>query len=231
MTMVRAIAVILMAAGMAGHSRVAFDVQWASDLKLARLSDASERLRAPFDAPVMLRSGSRSVEAGNCAALLRYQRAGFAPLSDRDRAVTQSLLVDCFAVEALSRAKKARVSFLRTLRLTPESLEVLPPTVAPIISDEDRQNAVDAASKGLSWKQFDPSATASGKGDAITVLSDDTQTIVKICGRGDFNGDGIDDLLLRVDTAALHGTYRVSRLLLLTKTRSGGPIRMIREFT
>jgi len=229
MTMAWAIAAILMAAGMGGHS--GFDVQWASELKMARLSDAAERLRAPFDAPVMLQSGGQRVEAGNCAALLRDEKAGFAPLSDRDRAVTQSLLADCYAVEALSRAKKARISFLRTLRLAPESLEVLPPTLAPIISDEDRKNAAGAASKGLSWKQFDPSATASGQGDAITVLSDDTQTIVKIYGRGDFNGDGIDDLLVRVDTAALHGTYRASRLLLLTKTRGGRAIQMIREFT
>jgi hypothetical protein len=141
------------------------------------------------------------------------------------------MAVECLAIQAIQLAKPAHVSFLRTFRLGPDALGLLPPDLAPVISSTDRENARRASAKGLFWKQFHPAATATPEGNALAVLEDDTRTLVKIYGRGDFNKDGIDDLLVRVDTAALHGTYRTSRLLLLTRIRAKGPIKTIREFT
>ena len=229
----RRVAALFLFAVVIGASprRAGFEVQWASALRLARPSGAMERLRQPFDSPLSFKNGSQSLQAGNCVDLLAYRRSGFTPVSDRDAGIAQSLIVDCLAVKALSRATAPRESFLRPFRLDPSALELLPPNLAPTISDEDSQKVQNAAAKGRSWKQFDPSATASGEGESFSVLSADTQTTVKIYGRGDFNGDGIDDLLVRVDTAEMHGTYRTSRLLLLTRTRSNGVLRMIREFT
>jgi hypothetical protein len=209
----------------------ALEVQWASELKLSRPSKAMERLREPLDSPLSFKHGSQTLQARNCLDLLAYRRSGFTPVSDRDAGIAQSLIVDCLAVKALSRATAPRESFLRTFRLDPQALTFLPVNLVPIISGEDRQKVQNAAAKGMSWKQFDPAATASGQGESFAVLSEDTQTTVRIYGRGDFNGDGIDDLLVRVDTAATHGTYRTSRLLLLTRSRSDGVLRMIQELT
>jgi hypothetical protein len=189
-----------------------------------------ERLREPFDSALPFRKGDQRLKARNCADLIAYRKSGFTPVSDRDAGIAQSLIVDCLAVKALYRATVPRESFLRAFHLDRSALDLLPPNLAPVISDEDRQKAQSAAAKGMSWKQFDSSATASVLGESLAVLSDDTRTTVKIYGRGDFNADGFDDLLVRVDTAAMHGTYRTSRLLLLTKTRSDGILRMIREF-
>jgi hypothetical protein len=222
----------MFAAVMGGSpSPAGFEVWWASELRLVRPSKAMERLREPFDSPLPFKNGGQSLEARNCIDLLRYRGSGFAPVSDREAGITQSLVVDCLAVKALYHARAPRVSFLRTFRLDAQALGILPPDLAPIISDEDRQKVHKAASKGMSWKQFDPSATASVQGESFAVLSEDTRTTVKIYGRGDFNADGIDDLLVRVDTAAVHGTYRTSRLLLLTRTRNDGVLQLIREFT
>jgi hypothetical protein len=207
-----------------------FEVQWASDLRLARPSKAMERLREPFDSALPFKNGEQRLAAKNCADLIAYRKSGFTPVSDRDAGIAQSLIVDCLAVKALYSATVPRESFLRAFHLDLHALELLPPNLAPIISDEDRQNVRSAAAKGMSWKQFDSSASASVQGESLAVISDDTRTTVKIYGRGDFNADGIDDLLVRVDTAAMHGTYRSSRLLLLTKTRRDGILRMIREF-
>src|SRR5580698_6717478 len=208
-----------------------FEVKWAPELALADQSQTTRRLQAPFDSPVTLRHAEQSVQSANCASLLRYRDLGFTPSSDRDASVVQSMAVDCLAIQAIQLAKPAHVSFLRTFRLGPDALGLLPPDLAPVISSTDRENARRASAKGLFWKQFHPAATATPEGNALAVLEDDTRTLVKIYGRGDFNRDGIDDLLVRVDTAALHGTYRTSRLLLLTRIRAKGPIKTIREFT
>ena len=228
----RVAALFVFAAVMCGSPpRAGFEVQWASELRLARPSQAMQRLREPFDSPLPFKNGGQSLAAGNCIDLLGYRGSGFTPISERDTATAQSLAVDCLAVRALSTATAPRESFLRSFRLDPQALGLLPPNLAPIISDEDRQTVQNASAKGMSWKQFDPSAIASGQGDSFAVLSEDIRTSVRIYGRGDFNADGIDDLLLRVDAAALHGTYRTSRLLLLTRTRRDGVLRMVREFT
>jgi hypothetical protein len=221
---------LMFAAVMYGSPNSAvFEVQWASDLRLARPSKAMERLREPFDSPLPYKNANQRLEAGNCVDLIAYRKSGFTPNSDRDAGIAQSLIVDCLAVKALYRATVPRKSFLRAFHLDLQAFELLPPNLAPIISDEDRQKVQSAAAKGISWKQFDSSASASVQGESLAVLSDDTRTTVKIYGRGDFNADGIDDLMVRVDTAAMHGTYRTSRLLLLTKTRSDGILQMIRE--
>jgi hypothetical protein len=226
----RVSALLLFSGLMGGASNPAgFEVQWTSELALADQSKATQRLHAPFDSPVTLRHAGQSVQSPNCASLLQYRDSGFTPTSDRDTQVVQSLAVDCLAIQALQHAKSARVSFLRTFRLDPEALGLLPADLAPVISAEERESNRTAAAKGLSWKQFDPAATATVEGEALSVVAADTRTIVKIYGRGDFNFDGIDDVLVRVDTAALHGSYRSSRLLLLTRIRANAPIWTIRE--
>jgi hypothetical protein len=206
-----------------------YEVQWAPELALTDLARISQRLDKPFDSPLTLKRSGQTVKCANCASLLQRRRTGYATVPESDAQAVQSLAVDCLAIEAVGRARPARTSFLRALRFGPETLSLLPPGLAPSISNEDRDKAQSATAKGLSWKQFDPAATASPDGSGLVVVSDDIRTLIKIYGRGDFTGDGIDDLLLRVDTAALHGSYRSSRLFLLTRSSPSATLRIARE--
>jgi len=71
-----------------------FEVQWASDLRLARPSKAMERLREPFDSALPFKNGEQRLAAKNCADLIAYRKSGFTPVSDRDAGIAQSLIVD-----------------------------------------------------------------------------------------------------------------------------------------
>lgn len=212
-------------------SQTALDVQWAPELGLKNRSEVIQRLRIPFELPLTLHRAGQSVRAIDCASLLQYRTSGFKAASDPDAQVVESMAVDCRAIQALQRGRPPRTSYLRAFHLDLAAMNSLPPDLAPVLSGEDRDNVRKADSMGLSWKQFDSSATASVERDALVVLSSDIRTGVKICARGDFNRDGIDDLLVRVDTAALHGTYRGSRLFLLTRMRPNAVLKLVREIT
>src|SRR5690606_20951441 len=53
---------------------------------------------------------------------------------------------------------------------------------------------------------------------------------VRLKARGDFNRDGVEELLLVSSEAATGGSYRAERPLLLTRRQPGGPIELLEEF-
>ena len=52
---------------------------------------------------------------------------------------------------------------------------------------------------------------------------------LSIYGRGDFDGDGIEDVLVRRDGFAQGGSYQEFGLFLLTRTAAGAPFKVLRS--
>lgn len=131
----------------------------------------------------------------------------------------------------LTQAKPSRVSYLSGFRFDEQSLRILPPTMGIHVSDESVQSARAAETKGKSWADTDPGARIKPYGlFAATVRGKDFIEKLEIEARGDFNADGIEDIVIRTGDALIEGTYRSSRVFILTRKGPGARLTTLQQW-
>ncbi len=198
-------------------------VQYNARLNVTSGADLDKRLRAPF-------SNDTAHPAGilNCTQLLarqgRVQQA-----SGQEFQAERSTLVGCIVLRELRRAVPARSSFVRVLTWDEHLLPLLPAQLAITVSAEATRAAGAAADQGRSWQNFDPSiaSSISSKGpDEIVVTGNGFIERLVLWGRGDFDGDGLEGLLVQSFDTLTEGTYRNTRLFVLTRHSSDGQLSL-----
>jgi len=209
-----------------------YAVQYSSRLNLSSASEIDQRLDAPFaegtahpagvDSCTQLLAKCGPALPGNCAS---RSSSG----SDRDLQAQKSTLVDCLILRELQHATPATSSHVVELKWDEHILPLLPPQLAINVSAESIRKAKAAATRGQSWPDFDKSAAASTDGpDQIVVQGDGFLERLILWGRGDFNGDGIEDLLVQSLDTLTKGTYRNTRLFILTRKTPRGKLSVVR---
>ena len=107
----------------------------------------------------------------------------------------------------------------------------LPVGFASIPSARDHERALaDPALR--TWSDYaGPMAFEAGDATSGTYREEGGQTTtIALLARGDFNGDGIGDALLQSHEAASGGSWRTSRLFLVTQRTQDGPIELLETF-
>lgn len=143
---------------------------------------------------------------------------------------------ECFALDALSRATPAASSFLSEFELNGEALSVLPPFFRPVGGCGYLVTAWLANRDGVSWAEFrhrDPYYAVTGvrtlSETEIQIDADYWSTHVELYGRGDFDGDGWEDLLIRTIDRFRDG-FDGSHLFLLVRDGPASNLRIVWEY-
>ena len=203
-------------------------VTWSSALGLAGIEDIDARLQKPFDDAFETQRAGKPIPMKNCADFLAAGKDWRAATEQSTLALKSAGIV-CLALEALKGAMPSKSSNLTGFKLDGNALDMLPPALGPVVSLDD-EKALQAAS-GKSWKEFTPAATGSvNAAGTLVVIFPGWRIKLTEYARGDFNGDGIEDLLVRDDVAATEGTYGESRLFLLGRTSPGGILQVEKQF-
>jgi hypothetical protein len=187
-----------------------------------------QRLDAPF-----AEGAAHPAGVLNCAQLLDPRsNASETRGSDRQRQAERSTIADCLVLQELWSAKPARASYLHEVRWDARVLPLLPPQLAITVSAESERAAGAAAGRGQTWLDFNPSAAAQAgarRPDEIVVTGKGFVERLILWGRGDFNGDGLEDLLVQSLDTLTEGTYRNTRLFVLTRRTADGPLSVVRS--
>ena len=202
-----------------------FRVEYGRRLKVSSQSELEQRFHAVFAEGMAHPAG-----VSNCAQLLR--------LGDRSRETTgrasefeaeRSTTVECLVLQQLLSAKPAHSSYVHDLQWDKHVLPLLPPQLAVTVSDEAKRAAKEAALKGESWPDFDRSVSANQKGpDGIVVSGNGFREQLILWGRGDFMGDGTEDLLVQSRDTLTEGTYRNVRLFVLSRRTAKGRLSVVK---
>ena len=143
---------------------------------------------------------------------------------------------ECFALDALSRAKPATSSFVNEFELNADALSLLPPLFRPVGSCGYLRSSWLANRDGRSWTEFrhrDPYYAVEGvRPLSETELEIDAEAWsvrVELYGRGDFNGDGREDLLLRTIDRFRDG-FDESHLFFLVRDGPTSTLRIAWEY-
>jgi hypothetical protein len=140
-----------------------------------------------------------------------------------------STAVDCLALSMLQSAQPARTSLLGDMGASADPSSVLPPELGMVDFDDEheRSRARAAAARCESWHTHDPGVRL-GRADSEgwQVRTKYWTGTVTPYGRGDFDHDGYEDLLVVRIAKANGGSYAGTVLFLLTKTNADACLRV-----
>lgn len=218
-------------------------VKWSAAVAGPTRADLERALDKPLAYPWHMfdRKTKQRHEARTCAALMALDptcqpmdaddEGDSSPteLSDSDWNIYDEYLVGCRAVVVIQKAKPARVDYLGSFPLDNARLAEIPAAVMPTPSDEEEKRLTKASARGVSWKKWDRRihVTKTHHG-GITVESSDTNCFLSVYGRGDFNGDGIEDVLLWRSGGGQDGTWGSSAGFVLTRRSPHGGVEIVK---
>jgi hypothetical protein len=205
----------------------------ADGLRAARSDDvwlspalAGASLDSAFGSPFQVRlEGGGSASVADCAELValdeRITEEGSG--SNAGAKAFQASRVHCQAINAVKAMQPALRSRLPVQgqkgRLAAALAQAAPAALYLAISEDSQREVARAGTATL--RQFRPAATFhQTAADAARVEVDGTVQDVQLLARGDFNADGFEDWLLRVDSRLTEGSYGTSGLWLVTRVRA-----------
>lgn len=167
-----------------------------------------------------LDSGVRA-QVGSCEEAAAVDPARIEP-TDFHR--VRRLQVDCRAVQQFAVARPATVSFFEGRVVTRDALEKLPASVQPPLTRDPHPPEADAKS----LKAVEQLGEFELRDDDSWVLvGERSMYVLEVLAWGDFNGDGVDDVMVRVDWRALDAFGRGTSALVLTRDAPEALLRVL----
>ena len=205
-----------------------YPIWWSPRLELESLEKIDERLQRRIpeeDALTLYKTGDSEApptEAATCAALIELTDAGYTAQGRNNQQVLAYHLSSCRAIVAVKSARPARTSHLRDFVLDQTSLNLLPALVLnDALSCQEVCLRVEANRRGIPMGRFGDFLEITAQSDTrLDLESFASKSSIEILGRGDFDGDGLDDLLVLSKSGAvgqLGGRWGATDLLVVSR--------------
>ncbi len=213
-----------------------YPVWWSHGFELESLDQVDARLRRSFwsgmDLGIGLYKGSCDdyveAEAKTCIELEALTRAGYGLPEGRLHYSQMRHLLRCRAIALLGMAQPARESFLRDFVIDEEGTRELLSAFGLVeqigAGDRASPQSGDMILTGGLGKVLVVDLPYSGDAD---VWADKGRVLLRVEARGDFTGDGTEDLLLSAGTRLSRYRPHLTDLCLITRKAPGAPLRMI----
>lgn len=205
-------------------------VWWSPSLQVNSVLDARQQIGAPLgdEFPVLVNGIRRTVRT--CRDFLEVVDKKFDTETENDWNVLWAQGVRCVALGLLAAGKPATESHLAGLNWEKITIADLPPELGFAISPDEEAAVRRAAENCRSLRNVDATARISRrKGDTLSVRADSWTGSITLYARGDFNGDGTEDLLVEREAGVRRGTAVLSSLFVITKKADGDCLRVIRR--
>jgi hypothetical protein len=217
-----------------------FPVWWSPILELDSLDAIDARLARELwegdseGLPLIKSDGDTltEVRAVNCVELERLAEEGYEGRGSHGYWLRQYQQAVCGAIALLKQAAPARESFLRDFRLDEDAIHVLPAMVdiSPSCDMFCRQRV--ANERRIPLSVFEPVFRVTVTSDEeIEIRTVGFETDLTILARGDFNADGLDDMLVLASGGATEGTGAWADIFLLTREATGAVLTVLEEGT
>jgi hypothetical protein len=226
--------VVIAAIGTSPVAAASGGVTWSRELAGPGHADLEYALDVPFDDAWdtnLPKTGERR-RVTSCREALALPR-GFTPddQSDPQWYAFVTMRVRCRVIEQLGKATPARADHLGKFTLDNARLGELPAILHPLAGPRDMVARLQKASaEGVSWKKWDGSVrVVPGHGERVGVVGKNVDCFLQILGRGDLDGDGIEDLVLLRSGGGRRGTWRSITAFVVTRRAPGQRAEVVRE--
>ena len=210
------------------EAQVDRSMTWSPQLHLKSIEDIPDQLQAPVlkgSQRMSMTNDKVSPEVGNCSEYLNAVAAGFyADESSHLKGQPEYFVYECYILRDLQHAQAATST--SSYRWTEDSLNELPPMLI-VGSKEVWADAEQAEKRGESWKQYDPTLKIDKiQGDLLLAEDQDEAYSLEILARGDFNGEGTEDIAVYGTIQGKHSTYSHVVYLILSPASNGKLVRL-----
>lgn len=238
---IAALLLLLVSVALPGDGAAAepYPIWWSPKLELDSLDAIDDRLARPFWDPSEVPGGLPLYPAGfrqedrrearNCVELLAPRERGYAAAYNNEFQLMLRLESWCQAITDLKTAKPAERSFVQDFRFDGASLDVIPPMALLGWGCWELCWQYAANQQRISLAKVHPDIEITGVDDLLIELEmpDVQGDSLELVGRADFDGDGLEDLLVIHDTHAIGGTYGGTHDMLLTRDAPGAVMTVI----
>ena len=179
--------------------------------------ELQEQLFQPWEADVKVgRHGEQTV--AHCQDFFLAEKRALEPVKPNEFVSYRLMGAGCKAVSLSLALKDSTESYLGAFALNKALAEKLPPELAFFVS-ASRKEAVLADPRVQSWADVDKivAVKRTNKHQAVFVDSDGNQREFFVLARGDYNADGVEDILVKSVNSVSGGSYVSVKLYVLTR--------------
>lgn len=174
----------------------------------------------------------------NCTALFKADQAGLTQPMHGSWKIYRAWAKNCYAVRALADAKAADQSFVDDFAMTEENVRALPVDLAFMVSNDDIRHMKKIRKNGGNLGDYIGKATVSrglktGDGPSrYSVVRDQYGGVqaLRLVARGDFDHDGVEDLMISTATSLTGGSYEAYGLYVVTRKKPDAPFELVQRF-
>lgn len=214
---------------------LAYPVSWTSDLcigagclQLKSLQDIPALLQSQDVAEVRyINTQNQIVTAKTCQDYFDFIHAGFVPLNNRAIAAESDFKETCDSLTALYHMRPAAVSYLRNFNLKKDYGTLPAAIVFPKFGDAARP-PLGEVSTAYPDSQANLLNLSDPNNIELTTRAGGMMANMSVLGWGDFNGDGIDDMLIFIAQTALKGSDQYYSIYILTRYSQNGPFVVLK---
>ncbi len=204
-----------------------YPIWWSPRLQLESLDKIDERLNAPLwppeDAMEVFKDrleGDGSVPkkaiVNNCLSLFRLIEEGYEPRYYIEFKRLMYVRALCRAAIAFRRARPAKASHIRDFVFDADAVNRLPAMVLVAVGCEDLCRKYEANERHIPVARFREITKLRVVTEiAIFLETEWSKDALEIIGRADFNGDGLEDLMVLSQSWAIGGSWEGTRFFIL----------------
>ena len=193
----------------------------------ANLGDIERQLHKSF-ALVIQATNSKSHKEEtihNCDEWQKAYEEGFAPKTQVDQDFWNSVGLSCMGGRLLLSAQPANVTYLDNLAVDKRLPRYLPASFKFRVAPDDRPS--HAPNWAAATKHLKMTEKAEG---GIVFETVDAYHVIDIFGYGDFDHDGIQDMLLRLEHSVKQGTYSTAALYVMSRKDHSSVLSIKQEY-
>lgn len=221
------------------HSQITFEISVPLEFKGRTVSGSLRQSQIPelLDLPIRNGNTDPSSEYGvemttpddkkvmiyTCAAWKKAHDEKWYAATTYDMAMESSFIHTCVLLFELQKAKLPLKSFISNPHVSLADLNLLP---AEILTTVPEGNPGTLAGMVVS-QLVSPEDIKEKSSNEFRVSYGGFEQVFWEAARADFNGDGIEDILVMTGGRAEEGTMGYSDYLVLTRTSTSGPLKLI----
>ena len=176
----------------------------------------------------LLKDGSPNKVVTSCNGLSSALDEGFNVLSYRYQNAIKAMNKVCVIWAHMGELNASDTSFLSDFKHDSAMAKQMPPELALIISNDDERRLAKASS----WEEMSHIKKMESLNKDQAIYYDNSGGIQKltVMAKGDYNNDGIEDMVLYMDNSVEEGSYGSTYGYVLTRLAADAPYTLIKQF-
>lgn len=183
-----------------------------------------ELIVAPVSKP------DKDIALSSCTQYFANPIGALEPVREREGTPYMELALMCQAAQEIIASQPAPQSYIPPKFIDENLPRLLPPEVAMVVSVEESKRLL-ADKNNRSWRDINRIIKATVLDpDRARFTGEQGRQDIELVARGDFNGDGLEDVLFTSRDDVEGGTYSAVRLFQVTRRVPDGRYELIKEY-